>query len=274
MMTEVAKQIDAQVVESVLIKGDLKQLTPTQKVGYYKSVCESLGLNPLTQPFAYIVLNGKEQLYAKREATEQLRKIYGISIEIKSREVIEGCYIVTASAKFPNGRQDESTGVVTIEGLKGDNRANALMRAETKSKRRVTLSICGLGMLDETEIETIPAAAKSHIVEEQLVLEPVKPKSAVVAGQVITEVDDDAFEEEYITVPQRSMLARRFRESLREEIQPEAEELRHQALVALGRSGLFKSKFIDADGNPSVYFVLAHEYEQVGKALVKAAKSA
>jgi hypothetical protein len=36
------------------------------------------------------------------------------------------------------------------------NFGNALMKAVTKAKRRVTLSICGLGMLDETEVETIP----------------------------------------------------------------------------------------------------------------------
>jgi hypothetical protein len=30
------------------------------------------------------------------------------------------------------------------------------MKGETKAKRRATLSICGLGFLDETEIETIP----------------------------------------------------------------------------------------------------------------------
>jgi hypothetical protein len=29
------------------------------------------------------------------------------------------------------------------------------MKAETKAKRRVTLSICGLGFLDETEVETL-----------------------------------------------------------------------------------------------------------------------
>ena len=34
------------------------------------------------------------------------------------------------------------------------------MKAETKAKRRATLSICGLSLLDETEIEDIPAAAK------------------------------------------------------------------------------------------------------------------
>lgn len=36
--------------------------------------------------------------------------------------------------------------------------ANALMKAETKAKRRVTLSICGLGLLDESEIDTMKGA--------------------------------------------------------------------------------------------------------------------
>jgi hypothetical protein len=40
---------------------------------------------------------------------------------------------------------------VAIGALKGDALANAPMKAETKSKRRVTLSLAGLGWLDETE---------------------------------------------------------------------------------------------------------------------------
>jgi hypothetical protein len=62
---------------------------------------------------------------------------------------------------LPNGRQDESIGAVNIAGLKGENRANAMMKAETKAKRRVTLSICGLGLLDETEVETVGASPAS-----------------------------------------------------------------------------------------------------------------
>jgi hypothetical protein len=38
--------------------------------------------------------------------------------------------------------------------------ANAAMKCITKAKRRATLSVCGLGLLDETGIETIPAAVK------------------------------------------------------------------------------------------------------------------
>src|SRR5439155_4115860 len=32
------------------------------------------------------------------------------------------------------------------------------MKAETKAKRRLTLSLCGLGMLDESEVEVPPTA--------------------------------------------------------------------------------------------------------------------
>jgi hypothetical protein len=41
----------------------------------------------------------------------------------------------------------------------GDMLANAMMRCETKAKRRVTLSIVGLGWTDESEIDSIPGAA-------------------------------------------------------------------------------------------------------------------
>jgi len=144
-------------IERVLIGGDLSQLGPEQKVSYYKNVCESLGLNALTQPFGYIRLNGKEVLYAKRECTEQLRTIHKVSLTITSREVMGDVYVVTAQAKTGE-RCDESTGAVTIKGLAGDNLANAYMKAETKAKRRVTLSICGLGLLDETEVASISNA--------------------------------------------------------------------------------------------------------------------
>ena len=161
-----APSIDAETVARVLLHGDLKQLTAQQKVSYYRSVCESVGLNPLTQPFQYLVLNGKEILYARREATEQLRFLHNVSIVIASRELVGETYIVSARASTPEGRTDESIGVKSIDGLKGEVRANAMMTAETKAKRRVTLSICGLGMLDETEVADIPPAAKGAMRQE------------------------------------------------------------------------------------------------------------
>lgn len=147
-------------LENVLINGDLSKLQPEERVMYYKSVCESVGLNPLTKPFEYITLNGKLTLYARRDATDQLRNIHKVSITIVARETVEDCYVVTARATTP-ARQDESIGAVNIQGLKGEARANAMMKAETKAKRRVTLSVCGLGLLDETEVETIAPNTKA-----------------------------------------------------------------------------------------------------------------
>lgn len=147
-----------ELLERVVIGGDLSKLTATDRLTYYRAVCESVGLNPLTRPFEYLVLSGKTVLYARRDATDQLRKLHGVSVAIVAREQHGDVYAVTARATDRGGRHDESVGAVPTSGLRGELLANALMKAETKAKRRVTLSICGLGMLDETEIETISDA--------------------------------------------------------------------------------------------------------------------
>ena len=57
-------------------------------------------------------------------------------------------------------------GVVSIDKLSGEFRANAILKAITKAKRRVTLSVCGLGFLDETEVETlVPQGAQTFDAE-------------------------------------------------------------------------------------------------------------
>ena len=173
-MHEVSATTNAASVERALIVGDLSKLSAEERVSYYNNVCISIGLNPLTRPLEYIVLNGKMVLYAKKDCTEQLRKIHKVSLTIVSRELLEGVYVVVAGATLPTERKDESIGAVSVQNLKGDAMANAIMKAETKAKRRVTLSICGLGFLDETEVETIPnkvidptAAAIAGYTEEQ-----------------------------------------------------------------------------------------------------------
>lgn len=153
----------AELMEQVVIGGDLSKLSAADRLTYYRNVCESVGLNPLTKPFDYLVLSGRMVLYARKDATDQLRDKRGVSVRIVSRERLEDVWIVTAEATTADGRTDASIGAVSIGGLKADALANALMKAETKAKRRVTLSICGLGMLDETEVETIPDARAGEL---------------------------------------------------------------------------------------------------------------
>lgn len=186
MTNEIATINDAQIMENVLLGGDLSKLTPAQRVSYYQRVCESLNLNPLTKPFGYITLNGKLVLYALKDAAEQLRSSRKVSITQLEKQFNDDLYIVTAYALTPDGRTDASTGVVTIGNLKGDAKANALMKAETKAKRRVTLSICGMGFLDESEISSIPDARPMIVTESGEIATPMSyddAKQVIVKGK-------------------------------------------------------------------------------------------
>jgi len=119
-----------------------------------------MGLDPFTKPFDILRLNGKEVLYCTRSGTQQLNKLHKVSHLITSRDTNQeaGVYIVTSKASLPDGRCTESIGAVNIAGLKGEAYANAIMKAETKAKRRATLDLLGLGVLDESEAESIPNA--------------------------------------------------------------------------------------------------------------------
>jgi hypothetical protein len=151
----------AKVVESLVLRGDISALSPAERSRYYVQMCESLGLNPAAQPFALLRLNGKEIMYPTRGATDQLAAIHRIN-----REIIDGPKLIDLGgskqvyamcrATHPNGRTETSVATVPFT-----DPSNVLMKCETKAKRRATLSILGLGMLDEMELETIPAHAKA-----------------------------------------------------------------------------------------------------------------
>lgn len=180
------QQPGASALEKVLLQGDLSALTSEQRITYYRELCASLDLNPLTKPFEYLELKGPGgkvslTLYTKKDCTDQLRNKRNVSCKIVSRETVEGVYIVTARASTPEGREEESIGAVPIqkEGgrwttdngqkrfeadgtfipLRPEERANAMMKAETKAKRRATLSLFGLGFSDESEIDQIRGAS-------------------------------------------------------------------------------------------------------------------
>lgn len=205
MTTELAEKggVDAKTIEAVLLGGDLSKLSEAQRVSYYKSVCESVGLNPLTKPFGYIQLNGKLTLYALRDCTDQIRNLKGVSVTKLESKSEGGLYIVTAYGQDKTGRIDASTGAVDTTNLGGEKKANAIMKAETKAKRRLTLSLCGLGWLDESEVDSIPGARVVESHQTETTSEPEKPmKQANPASTDPTE--DDAAIMDWATKLQES----------------------------------------------------------------------
>jgi hypothetical protein len=162
MSNEVSKKDYGAVLEKVIINNDLASLSSVEKVQHIKNVCDSIGLNALTKPIQLIKFQGKEVMYFTRDATDQLRKINNVSVSKLEKEFNGDIYIVTAYVEMADGRKDASTGAIMIKGLIGDALCNALMKCESKAKRRATLSICGLGFaMDESETDSIPNAVKS-----------------------------------------------------------------------------------------------------------------
>jgi len=161
--TAIAQADPGQVLERVIISGDLSTLSPAERVHYYREVCNSLGLSPYTKPFDYLRLSGKLTLYAAKNATDQLRRIYGVSVTSLEQSEVQGVYIVTAFGKDKDGRIDSAQGAVYIKNLHGEDLANAMMKAETKAKRRLTLSMCGLGFLDASDVDSEPEAQRISV---------------------------------------------------------------------------------------------------------------
>lgn len=150
-------EISEELLEKVILQNDLGGLSPLEKVQHIKNVCLTLGLNPLTKPIQLHKFQGKEVMYMAKDGAEQLRKIHNVSIVKLETDILRNdLYVVKAYAQLTNGRQDCSTAAVGISGLKGDAVGNAMKKCETQAKRRVTLSICGLGMLSEEELENLP----------------------------------------------------------------------------------------------------------------------
>jgi hypothetical protein len=157
LQTQQASTSNHELIAAVIINGDLSKLSQQQRVEYYNGYCERLGLDPYTKPFDLLRLNGREILYCTRSGAQQLNKLHNVSHAITSRDTNEsaGVYMVTSRACLPDGRCTESIGAVNIAGLKGEAYANAVMKAETKAKRRATLDLLGLGVLDETEAQDL-----------------------------------------------------------------------------------------------------------------------
>lgn len=203
----------AEIMEQVLIAGDLSALTEEERARYYMAVCKSVCLNPLTRPFEYIVLDGKLTLYARKDCAEQLRALHKVAITNIERADEDDLAVVIATAKHGDGRVDTDVGAVALvhpamiknklgrlernpqagEPLAALDRANAKMKAVTKAKRRVTLSLCGLGFLDETEVEDIlSAGAAVEASEKQGRVSPLSPPVETTCTFDDVPVADDA----------------------------------------------------------------------------------
>ena len=147
---------DFAAIEAALIHHDLSKLSPPERLEYYRRVCESVGLNPLTRPFIYVQVQQRLVLYPTADAASQFSNIYGLTTEVLSRSMEDQLCVVEVRVTKPNGQSAMASGVVSLMTVEYEKtkvktrdmtpaeKANAMMKAETKARRRAILSLVGL----------------------------------------------------------------------------------------------------------------------------------
>jgi hypothetical protein len=137
---------------------DLESLNEQQRQDYIKAVCRHMGVPDDLNLVALTRIDDGEGparlvAYAKRGATENVRNNLQINITSLTSEMRGGSIVFTATAVSQKTmRQEMSTGAKFIEGLTGTPLDDALMTAQTRALRRVTLQFVGAGVLDESEV--------------------------------------------------------------------------------------------------------------------------
>lgn len=178
---------------------DLDSLNETQRQGYVQALCKHLGvpteLNLVM--LTYIDTNeGPRRLvpYAKRGAAEIIRGIKGIEVVSLTDKMIGGSIVYTAVGKDKTGRQEISAGSKYIDGLTGEALDDAIMTAQTRALRRMTLQYTGTGILDESEVSNrgVTLAMKSDTAQAPAPQPTVAPSAEPgkdVTGSVVVGVD-------------------------------------------------------------------------------------
>jgi len=146
------QSVNEDLLAKIVQSGNLGLLSESDRLIYYFSYCRQLGLNPLSRPFDYIEDNGKISLYPNAQAASQLRDKRNVSTRILKEEcLLNGdIYSVLVEARIGD-RTEQATGKVSLSGLSGKHKANAMKKAETQARRRATLAIVGLDAIGDED---------------------------------------------------------------------------------------------------------------------------
>lgn len=162
MSATATRSRDGGALEGGIINGDLSGLTASQRQRRYRECCEAAGLDPRSRPLEYLRLDNRLMLYAKASAADQLISNRKLTVEIVDRRLDPGLGIfeVRCRVKFPDGQHVEDFAALDVGGQQEERLCQSLMKTITRAKRRAVLSACGLAMLDESELASIPDAVR------------------------------------------------------------------------------------------------------------------
>lgn len=187
----IAELRQSESMRAYLRTGDLSTLPEPEQDKILVKMCAHYGLDPVLRPFCIIPAQNKKIWYATKTATDMVAARDKLSRRFKDRRIDKELMICEIIMEISDGKRveegtavvslgefarDPKTGQITERMLAGEGLANAIMRCETKAKRRATLA--WFGMPDGTggediEVMSSPAAtlpaAKSHATASEVI---------------------------------------------------------------------------------------------------------
>lgn len=186
---------------------DLERLSEEQRQEYYLAACEYMQVPPELNVLAFHWMDHGDGarnlvLYAKKGATDIIRKNLGISVIDLKKEVGNGEVTWVAKGQNKEGRTEMSSGSKSVEGLRGRELESAVMWAQTKALRRMTLQFVGGGILDETEIAEPSTVNISHAPNlAKIAAQPTIQPSAEPGKEVEKKKETPTFDKPFILTP-------------------------------------------------------------------------
>jgi hypothetical protein len=166
--------VGTSIAERLVVNNDLSRLNPQERLQWYQAKCRIYGLDWRLAPFDYLALKTGLKLYLNALGADMLRKSQKISITEAHWEFIEALCVATVVGQTPDGRVDREIGVVSLRGVPPDGLADLPMKALTKAKRRLVISMGAMGTDEDIEMGNPPA----HLIPAKELHEPEPPAPA------------------------------------------------------------------------------------------------
>jgi len=144
-----------QAAVQATLDGNWQAVSIPDKIVFVKSLCDSLGIPLVMNPFLFIQTRNGLKFFAPAAAFHMIGEQKKISCEIRSQSIDKDLqlYEVAVRASMPDGRFSDNFAAVTLKNLGGEDYANAKMKCVTKAQRRAIKSLIGLPIPDEDDIK-------------------------------------------------------------------------------------------------------------------------
>lgn len=176
-------------VQQYIIKQDISALSKPMQVAFYVAECKRLRVDPASHPIDLLKdKEGRLKPYYNSECATQMENDRNVSCTPVNQGFLtdedDRFYFAEVKATGPDGRSKTRKGIISVKGLKGQEKANAMMKAETKANRRATLALLGMSTADEGDGQVISAQKFFSGEELQEATPPALPEIEDVFGSI------------------------------------------------------------------------------------------